>query len=320
MSTWLYTDPRFLEHLTGQHPERPERLVQVVRQLQRTGLWEQLHRPTWTPAQEEHLVRTHQRDYLKELQAFAKAGGGRIESDTVLCPDSYEIAKLAAGAAQDAVAQVLAGATKNAFCLIRPPGHHALYAGAMGFCLLNNVAIAAQAALASGVERILIVDWDVHHGNGTQDLFYDDPRVGFFSAHRHPFYPGTGSRDETGTGDGLGTTRNLPLTFGTERKEILKAITNDVTEFAQRVQPQLVLLSAGFDAHVDDPVGSLGLETEDFQVLTRVVLDVANTYCAGKCVSLLEGGYNPSRLAGCVELHLQELLKETMNDERRTMK
>jgi acetoin utilization deacetylase AcuC-like enzyme len=171
---------------------------------------------------------------------------------------------------------VLAGEETTALCLVRPPGHHALADRAMGFCLVANVAVAAKLALDEfELDRVLVVDWDVHHGNGTQGLFYDDPRVGFFSIHRWPFWPGTGAADETGHGDGLGATRNLPVIFGTSRRDYIARFTDELTEFATRMKPRLVLVSAGFDSHAADPIGSLGLETEDFAELTSIVRAVA---------------------------------------------
>ena len=180
----------------------------------------------------------------------------------------------------------------------------------MGFCLLNNIAIAACVARDEHqLDRVLIVDWDVHHGNGTQDSFYADERVGFFSSHRWPFYPGTGAADETGTGAGLGATVNLPVTFGTPREAYRARFATELEKFAARVRPQLVLVSAGFDSHRADPIGSLGLETEDFAELTKLVKDVADVYADGRVVSILEGGYNPLVLAECVETHLRGLME-----------
>jgi acetoin utilization deacetylase AcuC-like enzyme len=180
---------------------------------------------------------------------------------------------------------------------------------AMGFCLFNNVAIAARIAVDEfALDRVLIVDWDVHHGNGTQATFWEDPRVGFLSIHRWPFYPGTGLEDETGSGDGLGTTMNLPVPFGIPRQDYLSLFAAALERFAARIKPQMVFLSAGFDTHWRDPVGNLGLETEDFSPLTRLVLDCADTYAGGRLVSVLEGGYDPEALARCVQLHLAEML------------
>jgi acetoin utilization deacetylase AcuC-like enzyme len=179
----------------------------------------------------------------------------------------------------------------------------------MGFCLFNSIAIAAKVAIDEhGLDRVLIVDWDVHHGNGTQDAFYADEQVGFFSSHRWPFYPGTGSADETGAGAGLGATRNLPVTFGTPRESYLGEFQRQLEDFAARVRPQLVLISAGFDMHRQDPIGSLGMETEDFATLTGMVRDVANVHAGGRIVSVLEGGYNVEALAESVETHLRGLV------------
>jgi acetoin utilization deacetylase AcuC-like enzyme len=307
----LYSDPLFLEHKTGGHPERPERLVQIVRQLQRTGLDQRCVRPAWSPVSNERLARVHDLGYAATIEHFAHLGGGRIEADTVMSGASYDVALLAAGAACDAVDRLLRGEDCQALCLVRPPGHHALQSGAMGFCLFNNVAIAARAAIADGgLDRVLVVDWDVHHGNGTQDAFYADEQVGFLSIHRWPFYPGTGDEDERGTSAGQGFTRNLPVQYGTPREAYLEHFRNELEKFAAKVRPQLVLISAGFDAHREDPIGSLDLEIEDFQALTRYVLDVAEVHAGGRVVSLLEGGYNTGILAGCVEAHLRQMLGE----------
>jgi len=179
----------------------------------------------------------------------------------------------------------------------------------MGFCLFNNVAVGARMAIREfGLDRVMIVDWDVHHGNGTQDAFWEEGQVGFFSIHRWPFYPGTGAKDETGSGRGLGATLNVPIEFGVSRPDYLAAFRSALESIAERIRPQLVLISAGFDSHRADPIGSLGLETEDFEPLTRAVLDVANVHAGGRVVSMLEGGYDTSALAGCVEVHLRELL------------
>jgi acetoin utilization deacetylase AcuC-like enzyme len=307
--TLLYLDERFLEHETGRHPERPERILQLIRHLERTGLDQRCRRPDWQPASLECLSRVHQPDYVRSVEQFVAAGGRKLEADTVVSPKSYDVARLAAGAVCDAVSRVLSGEDRRALCLVRPPGHHALADAAMGFCLFNNVAIGARLATSErDVDRVLIVDWDVHHGNGTQAAFWTDPRVAFLSIHRWPFYPGTGDRDETGSGPGLGTTVNLPIEFGTPRSDYLERFATSLERLADKVRPQLVLISAGFDAHRDDPIGSLELETEDFGALTRIVLDVADAHAEGRVVSVLEGGYNTSALAGSVELHLRELL------------
>jgi len=243
---------------------------------------------------------------------MAKSGGGEIDQDTVVSPASYDVALLAVGAVCDATQRLVRGEDTQALCIVRPPGHHALTGGAMGFCLFNNVAVAARLALDElGLDRVLIVDWDIHHGNGTQDTFWEEPRVGFLSIHRWPFFPGTGREDETGGGRGLGTTLNLPVPFGIPRKDYLDLFGGKLSEFASKIKPQLVFVSTGFDTHREDPVGNLGLETEDFGVLTRAVLDIAQTYAGGRVISVLEGGYHPERMADCTELHLAELIQHS---------
>ena len=309
--TLLYYDPRFLDHATGRHPERPQRLKQIVARLEQSGLDAKCVRPTWQEASRSRLERVHGSQYIDHVDDFARRGGGMLDPDTVVSVASADVARLAAGAACDAVDRVLRGEDSTALCVVRPPGHHALATHAMGFCLFNSVAVAARVAIDEhAVDRVLIVDWDVHHGNGTQDTFYADGQVGFFSSHRWPFYPGTGTSDETGTGDGLGATRNLPFAFGTPREEFRSRFTAELEEFASRMRPQLVLVSAGFDAHRTDPVGSLGLEVEDFAELTQVVLEVAKVHAGGRVVSLLEGGYNPPVLAESVEAHLRGLMEQ----------
>jgi acetoin utilization deacetylase AcuC-like enzyme len=306
--TLLYTHPRFLDHDTGRHPESAVRLEHVTRLLDSSGLADRCVRPDWAPAGDNELLAVHDANYLDAVAALADRGGGRIDADTVVSPASFDVARLAAGAVCNAVRRVVGGEDRTGLCLVRPPGHHALADRAMGFCLLGNVAIAARLAIDQlQLDRVLIVDWDVHHGNGTQDMFYDEGRVGFFSAHRWPFYPGTGAADETGRGEGLGATKNLPIEFGTPRREYLTHFADELHAFAARMKPQLVLISAGFDAHAADPIGSLGLETEDFAELSQIVQAVANDHAAGRIVSVLEGGYNPPVLAECVAVHLEGL-------------
>jgi acetoin utilization deacetylase AcuC-like enzyme len=308
--TLLYSDPRFLDHATGPHPERPERLVAITGHLNATGLDQLCTLPEFDPISPARLARVHHPHYVAEVAKFVGRGGGAIEVDTVVGPKSFDVALLAAGSVADAVERVVRGEDTTALCLVRPPGHHARPAAAMGFCLFDNVAIGARLAIDElGLDRVLIVDWDVHHGNGTQEIFWRDEQVGFFSAHRWPFYPGTGDVDETGGGPALGTKLNLPLEFGTPRREYVARFKTAVTQLADRIRPQLILLSAGFDSHRTDPIGSLGLETEDFATLTEIVRDIARTHAGGRIVSVLEGGYNPPVLAECVGLHLEELLK-----------
>jgi acetoin utilization deacetylase AcuC-like enzyme len=305
----LYTDERMLDHVPPpRHPERPERLRAILRQLDRTGLRAKFPAGTVREATRAELLRVHSARYLDQVATFEVKGGGLIEADTWVYPGSDLAARLAAGSVVEAVSEVLTALDRKALCLVRPPGHHARPDEPMGFCLYGSIAVGAADAVARhGLERVLIVDFDVHHGNGTQEIFYKDPNVAFFSIHRYPFYPGTGARNETGKGRGLGHTKNLPLPFGTPRKEYLAAFRAALGDFADKQRPELILLSAGFDAHAEDPVGSLGLEVEDFEQITRHVMEVADTHAGGRIVSVLEGGYNVPILAGCVEAHLKTL-------------
>jgi acetoin utilization deacetylase AcuC-like enzyme len=307
--TLLYTSPRFLDHRTGEHPENAQRLEYVTAHLEATGLASRSTKPKWQGADNATLAAVHDLKLISRLEQLAERGG-LADPDTIVGHESVDVARLAAGAVVDAVNRVIEGQDSRALCLVRPPGHHALRDTAMGFCLFNNIAVGAQAALNRDVNRILVIDWDVHHGNGTQAIFYEEPRVGFFSVHRWPFYPGTGTVDETGTGRALGTTRNLPVIFGTSRRDYESMVMRELEDFAAKIKPELVLVSAGFDAHHNDPVGSLGLEVEDFEWLTAVAVEIANTYAEGRLVSTLEGGYNPHVLAECVATHLEGLMKD----------
>jgi len=310
--TLLYTDPLFLKHDTGSHhPETPERLRAITARLEKSGLAAKCKAGKWKPISEEAVVKLHAPKMVTAAKQLAEHGGGHLDADTVVSPDSFNVALSAAGAALAAVDAVLEGNAKNALCLVRPPGHHATPTHSMGFCLFNNIAMAARHATSKHeLNRVLIVDWDVHHGNGTQDIFCEAPDVVFFSIHRYGmgFYPGSGAKDETGYGEGLGHVFNAPVKFGTSRKEYRACFTNSLEKAADKIKPELVLVSAGFDAHAEDPIGSLGLEVEDFVVLTKQVLDVAKTHAKGRLVSCLEGGYNVDRLAESVEGHLKELL------------
>jgi acetoin utilization deacetylase AcuC-like enzyme len=310
--TILFTDPRFQDHETGRHVENAGRLRSILTRITNAGLVDRCRPGRFEAMSPLELRRVHSAEQVALVERVARRGGGRLDPDTAVSSASYDVARLAAGAAAAAVDAVVRGEDRTALCLVRPPGHHATPTHSMGFCLFNTVALAARhAQVTHGLTRVLIVDWDVHHGNGTQDVFYDDDTVMFLSVHRygHGFYPGTGAEDETGTGPGLGFTRNVPLPFGVSREAYRKAFRNEVERAADRHRPELVLLSAGFDAHEDDPIGSLGLEVEDFATITNLALDVARTHCHGRLVSCLEGGYNPDALAQSVEAHLNELLK-----------
>lgn len=313
--TLLVYDEVFLTHRTGDHPERGERLTAIRRRLETAGLWAACRVARPRPATRAEVAAVHDAAYIGHVEALAEEGGGFLDADTVVSPGSFNAALHAAGAVLTAVEEVHAGRAPNALCLVRPPGHHATPNGGMGFCLFNNIAIGARAVLDRGLGRkVLIVDWDVHHGNGTQDAFYEDPRVLYFSTHRFPFYPGTGWRDETGEGPGRGFTINRPFGPRTTRGEFLAAFREVIRGPARDFAPDWVLISAGFDAHREDPLGEFCLETGDYATLTREVLDLAGATAGGRVVSALEGGYHLERLAESVAAHVQALLGRSSAD------
>jgi acetoin utilization deacetylase AcuC-like enzyme len=305
----IFSDPLFQEHITGPHPECPARLAALA-----TVLKDYENHPLVTHQKSkavalDTLTQVHDAKYVAALEKFAQQGGGNWDRDTVVCPKSYQVALHSAGAVVTAVDDVMTGKTARALCLVRPPGHHALKASAMGFCLFNNIAVGAQHAISQhNLSRVLIVDWDVHHGNGTQDLFYDRGDIFFLSAHRSPFYPGTGEADETGTGQGIGATFNLPLNANTPARTYREKFLSLLETVAKKSRPELILISAGFDAHYKDPIGGLGLDIDDFAWLTQQVTTCAQAYCQGKVVSVLEGGYNIQILPDCIDSHLKKLL------------
>ncbi len=298
MAVLISTDPRYLDHDTGaMHPERPARLAAVLDGARAAGLGEDLVMVTTPrPATRPELVRVHEPGLLDALEAFCAAGGGHLDPDTAASTGSFVAAALAAGAGLDAIDRLERGEGDAAFCAVRPPGHHAMPRRAMGFCLLNSVAVAA-AHLADRGERVVVVDFDAHHGNGTQAAFEEDPRVAYVSMHQHPLYPGTGSIDEVGTGPGVGTTVNLPLPAGATGDVYLAAVDEVVAPLAgQGVGPTWLLLSAGFDAHRDDPLAGLGLTAGDIGEITG---RLAALVPPGRCIAFLEGGYELSAVARC---------------------
>lgn len=310
--TLLFTDPLFQRHLTGLHPETPKRLAAILADPVFSRLAADCAKGSFAPLPAEEVAMVHSPQVAERAKKLCAQGGGRLEVDTVCSPESYDVALNAAGAACAAVDAVMKGEENNAFCLIRPPGHHATPTESMGFCLFNNIALAAEHAKRRyGLSRILIVDWDVHHGNGTQDIFWADSSVFFLSTHRFPFYPGSGRKSETGTGPGLGFTLNIPLKHGISKADYHAAFNAAVSDAADKIRPELVLVSAGFDAHKEDPVGSLSLEAEDFAAFTNEVMSVAKTHAKGRLVSLLEGGYSLRFLPECAAAHLGALMQGT---------
>jgi len=301
----------FLEHETGHsHPENRHRLEQLYRHLKGISFSDQIVPILASRAEDKMLQLVHDPVYIEYVKKTCHHHATAIldDGDTRVCKSSYEVALHAVGAAIQAVTLVDSGDFKRVFVAARPPGHHAMPNHAMGFCLFNNVAIAARYAQQQlGYRRIMILDWDVHHGNGTQDAFYSDPSVFFCSLHQYPFYPGTGSENERGSGDGLHYTLNIPLPEGSEISDYREVMKNQVLPAAAAFEPELLLISAGFDAHTLDPLANINLRDEDFNELTRLSLLIADRYCKGRVVSLLEGGYHPDALSRSVEQHLMAL-------------
>jgi acetoin utilization deacetylase AcuC-like enzyme len=312
MSVGLASDLRFEEHETGPgHPERPERLRRVRAALERAGLVQQCRKLPIVRAEDELLTAVHDPAYVEHVERAIAAGARILDSDdTAVGPTSAEIARLAAGTLAAAAVEVARGNLQSAFVAVRPPGHHAERALAMGFCLFNNVAVAARHLQREpGVERVLIVDWDVHHGNGTQHIFDEDPSVFYFSVHQSPLYPGTGARDERGRGAGLGTTLNCPLPPGAGDDEFLGALAGELVPAAARFRPDFVLVSAGFDAHRADPLANLLVTSEAYAEATRILLGIAADTAKGRLVSVLEGGYDLEALSSSVVEHVKTLVE-----------
>ena len=312
MQVLLETHPTFLDHDTGRgHPERPARLQAVLAGIESAGLADAVIPVAPEPASRADLERVHPAELLDALQELCRRGGGSIDADTTTSTESWDAATLAAGAGLDAVRRLDAGEAGAAFLAVRPPGHHATPTRPMGFCLVNNVAVTA-AALADRGERVLIVDWDAHHGNGTQDAFYDDPRVVYVSMHQYPLYPGTGRLDETGAGAGRGATVNLPFPPGTTGDAYLAALDEVVVPLAEDFDPTWVIASAGFDAHRADPLASLGLTAGDFSDLTLRVMALAPE---GRRIAFLEGGYDLEALAASAGACVAGLAGEAFRPE-----
>ena len=311
MPLGLLVDPVYRRHLEGVpgHPECPERIDAVMRALEAADLVSNSLRIDTRAITEDELLLCHTAAYLKIAQRDVESGNPYLSTgDTDLTPNSWLVASLAAGGALNAVDAVMTGAAKSAFCAIRPPGHHANAARGMGFCLFNNVALAARYAQRRyGAERALIVDWDVHHGNGTQDVFYEDPSVFFFSTHQWPLYPGTGRFNEQGEGKGEGATMNYPFPAGSGRAEILGAVLENLVQAMREFRPDVVFISAGFDSRIGDLLGQFTLTDDDFEQLTLAVMEIADRYAGGRVISLLEGGYNLQGLAAAATRHVATL-------------
>src|SRR5262245_17853713 len=315
VSVLFLTHARYLDHVAGaRHPERPARLEAVLEGVPRADLAGALIATEPRPATRAELELIHPAAYLDAVERFCAAGGGRIDADTGASPDSYDVAVLAAGAGLTAIEQLDAGTATGAFCAVRPPGHHALASRAMGFCLFNNVAVTAT-VLAQRGERVLIVDFDAHHGNGTQEQFYDDARVLYVSMHEWPLYPGTGALDEIGAGEGRGSTVNFPLPAGATGDVYLAAIDEVVAPVAESWRPTWLLLSAGFDGHRCDPLTGLGLSSGDFGDMTSRLIGLVEP---GRVVAFLEGGYDIVELRDSTAACLGALVGNGHRSERST--
>ncbi|MBK8466456.1 MAG: histone deacetylase [Chloracidobacterium sp.] len=311
MSTTIVHHPIYQKHDTGfGHPETPMRYEVVMNALRSDkALWESLDEVTPEKASKGLMLAAHTAQHFKRVEGAIEHGVDRLDADTVISMQSFDASLFAAGGACAAVDAVMKGGAKNAFVATRPPGHHASAENAMGFCLFNNVAVAARYAQShyKEIERVAIIDWDVHHGNGTQGIFYDDPSVFFFSMHQYPWYPGTGTRGETGHGRGLGKTMNIPVKANTQAGEQTRMLEAALADIGAKCKPDLIIISAGFDAHLTDPLGQLRLEDPDFVAMTRSVKQWANDACGGRIVSCLEGGYNLETLGETVKNHVAEL-------------
>lgn len=299
----------FLKHATGEgHPERVERLSAIVSRLAGSSLVEHIPQDSWNPCSENDVLLVHTPRHLDLVKQTRHSEAAMLDPDTRTSRDSFDVALLAAGAAIEAVRLVTHTPMRRVFCAVRPPGHHAERDKPMGFCLFNNAAIAARVAQEQfGLNRIAIVDWDVHHGNGTQDIFYEDPTVLYISIHQYPLYPGSGARSETGSGAGKGYTLNIPMRSGSGESQYLDAFRQYILPRIDTFTPHLIILSAGFDAHADDPLANINLTEHSFALLTRMLRASADANCDGRMVSILEGGYNLRALSLSVEQHLREL-------------
>jgi acetoin utilization deacetylase AcuC-like enzyme len=310
LPTGFIYHPDYLKHDSGQnHPENKERLCRLVEHLEKGGLLSELKRVQPYVPSIKWLEKVHTSEYIKMVEEVCGRGGARLDPDTQVGPESYRIALLAAGGVMAAVDAVMAKKVTNAFCAVRPPGHHAERDKAMGFCIFNNVAVACRYAQNKyGIKKAMIIDWDVHHGNGTQKTFWTDPSVFYISVHQFPFYPGSGSENEVGEEEGDGFSFNLPMYAGSGDVEYIEAFENILYPLASQFHPDFLFISAGFDGHKDDPLAQIDLSEVGYSRMTQVVTRLAAECCEGRLVSVLEGGYNSLSMASSVEEHLLVLM------------
>jgi acetoin utilization deacetylase AcuC-like enzyme len=316
-NTGIVKDWRYLKHGTEfSHPETPQRLSSIYEMLDNPDMVWKFYGIDAREATREELERVHLPSYIDTIAATAGEKIFMLDPDTVTTADTYDVARLAAGGVMNAIAGVISGKADNAFALVRPPGHHAQAAVAAGFCIFNNIAIGARDAIARhGMERILIVDWDLHHGNGTQEAFYEDRQVLYFSTHQSPGYPGTGGMSEMGRGAGLGYTLNIPMKAGADDALYVRLFRDILSPVTLAFRPEIILVSAGFDPYIGDPLGEMRVTPEGFACLTRVLLNLAEACCGGRLVLILEGGYHILGLTKSVRAVLLELLGETCATE-----
>ncbi|MCX5848081.1 MAG: histone deacetylase [Deltaproteobacteria bacterium] len=317
--TGVVKDNRYLQHSAGfAHPESPERLAAIYEMLDNPLMSWKFTQIEPREATHKEIETIHAPSYVEFIASTAGKRSVYLDPDTATSPETYEIAKLAVGGVCNAIDSVMEGEVDNAFAFVRPPGHHAERDTAAGFCVFNNIAIGAMHAISKyNLKRILIVDWDLHHGNGTQHSFYGDQRVLYFSTHQYPYYPGTGSMQEIGRGHGEYYTINVPLSAGAGDASFVKIFRKILQPAALEFKPDLILLSAGFDTYFQDPLGGMRVTPEGFAAMTRVLLNIAEACCHGRFVAVLEGGYHISGLTRSVKAVLEEMLDEThISDER----
>ena len=306
--TGYISDPFYLKHKNEPHPENPGRLNAIQKNIESSKYYNNLTLIQPRKATVEDIAKVHGTGYIRSVEDSCRNGVRNLDADTVISSDSYQAALLSAGAGLEALDKILEGTVGNAFCAVRPPGHHAEQNKAMGFCLFNNVGVIARYAQdIKNIQKIFIFDWDVHHGNGTQHSFYKDSSIYYSSIHQYPFYPGTGGVDETGTGDGLGSNLNLPMRAYSCDADYINAIEHKLIPVIQKFNPDLIIISAGFDAHENDPLAQINLSTDCYGKMTQKLMEIANDVCNGRILSMLEGGYDYSALADSVQLHVETL-------------